>query len=45
MLDLLAELPEHREAVEVVWRRALSGEEFTQIAELGIPAATGACTK
>src|SRR5690242_501482 len=37
MLDLLAGLPEHREAVEVVWRRALSGEEFTQIAEFGDP--------
>jgi PAS domain S-box-containing protein len=37
MLDVLADLPEHREAVEAVWRRALSGEEFTYIAEFGDP--------
>jgi hypothetical protein len=31
---VLADLSEHRVAVEAVWRRALSGEEFTHIAEL-----------
>ena len=35
MLDALAGLPKHREAVEAVWRRAFSGEEFTQVAEFG----------
>ena len=37
MLDLLAELPEHRAAVEAVWGRALAGEEFTDIREFGDP--------
>lgn len=35
MLDLLADKPEHRAAVEAVWSRALAGEEFTEVAELG----------
>jgi PAS domain S-box-containing protein len=37
MLDLLADKPEHRAAVEAVWSRALAGEEFTETAELGDP--------
>jgi len=38
MLDLLASQPEHRAAVQAVWGRALSGEEFVEIAEFGDPA-------
>jgi PAS domain S-box-containing protein len=38
MLDLLASQPEHQQAVEEVWRRALSGEEFVAVAEFGDPA-------
>lgn len=37
MLELLADLPEHRAAVEAIWGRALAGEEFTDIAEFGDP--------
>jgi hypothetical protein len=35
MLDLLADKPVHRAAVEAVWRRALAGEEFTETGEFG----------
>jgi PAS domain S-box-containing protein len=35
MLDILADQPEHREAVKAVWGRALSGEAFTEIGEFG----------
>ncbi|WP_313537490.1 PAS domain-containing protein [Sphingomonas sp.] len=35
MLDLLAARPEHHAAVQPTWRRALAGEEFTEIAEFG----------
>ncbi|MCG2645674.1 MULTISPECIES: PAS domain S-box protein [Bradyrhizobium] len=35
MLDLLTHLPAEREALRAVWARALSGEEFTEIAALG----------
>ncbi|MGY4235867.1 PAS domain S-box-containing protein [Bradyrhizobium sp. USDA 4449] len=35
MLDLLTHLPIEREAVRAVWARALSGEEFTEIAAFG----------
>jgi PAS domain S-box-containing protein len=35
MLDLLVHLPAEREAVRAVWARALSGEEFTEIAAFG----------
>ena len=35
MLDLLADQPEHRDAVKAVWSRALNGEEFTQVDEFG----------
>ena len=38
MLDLLASRPEHQAAVQAVWGRALSGEEFVEIAEFGDPA-------
>jgi len=38
MLDLLASQPEHQAAVQAVWGRALSGEEFVEIAEFGDPA-------
>ena len=35
MLDAISHMPEHRRAVQEVWGRALSGEEFTEIAEFG----------
>ena len=35
MLDLLAERPDHQEAVRAMWARALGGEEFTEIGEFG----------
>lgn len=35
MLDLIEHMPEHRRSVQSVWGRALSGEEFTEIAEYG----------
>ena len=35
MLELLADKPEQRAAVERIWSRALGGEEFTEIAEFG----------
>lgn len=35
MLDMLAHLPEHRDAIRAIWSRALSGEEFVEIAEFG----------
>ena len=35
MLELLADKPEQRAAVEAVWSRALAGEEFTEVAEFG----------
>ena len=37
MLALLADQPQHRDAVQAVWGRALGGEEFTQIEEFGDP--------
>ncbi len=37
MLDLLADMPEHRAAVQAVWSRALTGEAFTETAEFGDP--------
>ena len=37
MLDLLASQPDHQRAVQAVWSRALSGEEFTAIDEFGDP--------
>lgn len=38
MLEAIAHMPGHREAVQAVWGRALAGEEFTEIAEFGDPA-------
>ena len=38
LLDLLADQPEHQAAVRRVWRRALAGEEFTEVLEFGDPA-------
>jgi len=35
MLDLLADRPEHRDAVKSIWRRALNGEEFVEVGEFG----------
>ena len=35
MLEVLADQPEHMEAVRAIWSRALGGEEFTEIAEFG----------
>lgn len=37
MLELLDDLPEHREAALAVWRRALAGESFTVQGEFGDP--------
>lgn len=38
MLDLLADRPDHQAALEALWGRALSGEEFTVIEAFGDPA-------
>ena len=35
MLDLLADQPQHQDAVRAVWSRALAGEQFTEVAEFG----------
>jgi PAS domain S-box-containing protein len=35
MLDAIAHMPDHRQAVQEVWGRALAGEEFTEIGEFG----------
>lgn len=35
MLDLISQMPEHRQAVQEVWSRALAGEEFTEVGEFG----------
>ena len=35
MLALLADQPQHRDAMQAVWSRALGGEEFTQVEEFG----------
>ena len=37
MLDVVADLPEHRNAIQAVWQRALAGEEFTEVGEFGDP--------
>lgn len=37
MLQVLADYPQHVEAVKAVWSRALAGEEFTEIGEFGDP--------
>ena len=37
MLDLLADQPPHRAAVQAIWSRALAGEEFTAVDEFGDP--------
>ena len=37
MLELLAAQPDHQRAVQAVWSRALSGEEFAAIDEFGDP--------
>ena len=37
MLEVLADKPEHHDAVEAVWARALAGEEFTDVREFGDP--------
>ena len=37
MLDLLADQPEHRAAVQAVWSRALAGEEFVDTLQFGDP--------
>ncbi|WP_152047372.1 PAS domain S-box protein [Aureimonas psammosilenae] len=35
--DLMERVPEHRDAVLGIWRRALAGEEFTIVQEFGTP--------
>jgi PAS domain S-box-containing protein len=37
MLDVLADQPSHRSAVQAIWSRALAGEEFTAVEEFGDP--------
>ena len=37
MLDLLEDQPRHRDEVKAVWSRALAGEQFTEVSELGAP--------
>jgi PAS domain S-box-containing protein len=37
MLDLLADQPEHQQAVKDVWSRALGGDEFTATGQFGAP--------
>jgi PAS domain S-box-containing protein len=37
MLDVLAHKPTHQAAVRAVWARALSGEEFSELAQFGDP--------
>jgi PAS domain S-box-containing protein len=41
MLEALAHAPNHRDAVAAVWGRALSGEEFTEVARFGNPTTEG----
>ena len=40
MLELLKDQPDHREAVQAVWSKALTGEEFVQIGQFGDPGRT-----
>ncbi|SEL06788.1 PAS domain S-box-containing protein [Roseateles sp. YR242] len=35
MLVVLKDFPEHQSAVKAIWRRALDGEEFTEVGEFG----------
>ncbi|HUP10517.1 MAG TPA: PAS domain-containing protein [Caldimonas sp.] len=35
MLEMLADQPEHRRAVQAVWDRALAGEAFVEVGEFG----------
>ena len=37
MLDVLEDQPRHRDEVKAVWSRALAGEQFTEVSELGAP--------
>ena len=37
MLELLAGMPDHQQAVRALWTRAFAGEEFTEIGEFGDP--------
>ena len=37
MLELLQDRPEHQAAVKALWSRALAGEQFTAVEELGDP--------
>jgi PAS domain S-box-containing protein len=37
MLDLLRHVPDQQAALQAVWKRALAGEQFTEIARLGEP--------
>ena len=37
MLDLLEDQPRHRDEVKSIWSRALAGEHFTEVSELGVP--------
>ncbi|MEJ8857623.1 PAS domain-containing protein [Variovorax robiniae] len=37
LLELMRELPEHRDAALAVWRRAMAGESFTMQGEFGDP--------
>lgn len=43
MIELLADKPEHQAEVREVWGRALAGEAFTKVSELGDPALRRRC--
>ena len=43
MRELLKDLPEHQQAVIGIWSRALSGEEFVEVAEFGHPGRDRRC--
>lgn len=43
MIELLAEMPEHQNAVQSVWSRALSGEQFVETNEFGDPRLNRRC--
>lgn len=43
MIDLLAKMPEHQNAVQSVWSRALSGEQFVETNEFGDPLLNRRC--
>ncbi len=43
MLELLDAMPEHRQAVQAIWQRALGGESFVEVREFGDPGRARSC--